>query len=139
MNKIEKFGLEQYSTFVKERLVERVKVLDDTIKKNMLSTPKRRQVKEQEVMAEIKSDRNLFSRLYVANQVRDGNLEFFSHENQSCPPSLSVRLGTKSDIVHCLEDTVEENTSLVVADVTILDGPAIVHMLKTGSSKTFKD
>ena len=79
MNKIEKHGLEQYSTFVKERLVERVKPLDDSIKKNMLhlfSTPKRRQkTKAQEVMAEIKSDSNLFSRLYVASQVRDGNLE----------------------------------------------------------------
>ena len=84
-------------------------------------------------MAEIKSDRNLFSRLYIASQVRDGNLEeFFAHENQSCPPSLSdrgkLRLGTKSDIVHCLEDTVEEDTSLVVANVIVLDGPAIVHI-----------
>ena len=99
-------------------------------------------------MAEIRSDRNLFSRLYVACQVRDGNLdEFFSYENQSCPPSLSdrgqLRLGTKSDIVHCLEDTVvttvEEDASLVVADVVMLDGPAIVNMLKPGSSKTFRD
>ena len=137
VNKIEKHGLEQYSTFVKECLVERVKPLDDTIKKNMLhlfSTPKRRQkTKAQEVMAEIKSDRNLFSRLYIASQVRDGNLEeFFGHENQSRPPSLSdrgkLRLGTKSDIVHCLEDTIEEDTSLVVADVIVLDGPAIVHI-----------
>ena len=99
-------------------------------------------------MADIKSDRNLFSRLYIACQVCDGNLdEFFSYENQSCPPSLSdrgkLRLGTKSDIVHCLEDTIvsvkEDDTSLVVADVVILNGPAIINMLKPGSSKTFKD
>ena len=73
--------------------------------------------------------------------------EFFSYKNQSCPPSLSdrgkLRLGTKSDIVYCLEDTVisveEDETSLVVADVVILAGPAIVNMLKPGLSKTFKD
>ena len=92
VNKIQELGQEQYKIFVKERLVERTKPLDDTIKKNMFSlfhTPKRCQkTKAQEVMAEIRSDRNLFSRLYVACQVRDGNLdEFFSYENQSCPPS----------------------------------------------------
>ena len=50
---------------------------------------------------------------------------------------------TQNQIVHCLKDTVvlveEDDTSLVVADVVILDGPAIVNMLKPGSSKTFKD
>ncbi len=152
VNKVQELGLEQYKTFVKERLVERTKPLHDSIKKNMLClfrTPKRRQkTKAQEVMAEMKSDRNLFSRLYVACQVRDGNLdEFFSYENQPCPPSLSdggkLRLGTKSDIVHCLEDTlvttVDEDTTLGVADVFVLDGAAIVNMLRPGSSKTFRD
>ena len=111
--KIEKLGLEKYNTFLKERLVERVKPLDDTISKNMFhffSTPKKRKkTKAQQMMTEVKSDRNLFSRLYVACQVRDGNLEeFFSHENQSCPPSLSdggkLRLGKKPD---CLEDEIQ--------------------------------
>ena len=152
VNKVQELGLEQYKTFVKERLVERTKPLHDSIKKNMLClfhTPKRRQkTKAQEVMAEMKSDRNLFSRLYVACQVRDGNLdEFFSYENHPCPPSLSdggkLRLGTKSDIVHCLEDTlvttVDEDTTLGVADVFVLDGAAIVNMLRPGSSKTFRD
>lgn len=148
--KIEALGLEQYNTFVKERLVERVKPLDDTISKNNLrlfSTPKKRlKTKAQEMMAEIKSDRNLFSRLYVASQVRDGNLdEFFCHENQSCPPSLSdrgkLRLGKKSDIIHCLEDevTTEQEDTSPFADVVVLDGPAIVHMLKPGSARTFRD
>ena len=81
-----------------------MKRLNDTISKNLLplfSTLKKCQkTKAQEMMSEVKSDRNLFSRLYVACQVRDGNLEeFFSYENQSCPPSLSdrgkLRLGKK--------------------------------------------
>ena len=123
-----------------------MKPLDDTISKNKLhlfSTPKKRKkTKAQEMMAEIKSDRNLFSRLYVACQVRDGNLEeFFSHENQSCPPSLSdrgkLRLGKKSDIIHCLEDEVDTEDTNPVSDVVVLDGAAIVNMLKPGSAKTF--
>ena len=144
--KIKALGLEQYNTFVKERLVERVKPLHDTISKNMLplfSTPKKRQkTKAQEMMADIKHDRSLFSRLYVACQVRDGNLEeFFSHENQSYPPSLSdrgkLRFGKKSDIIHCLEVNTEDGNPL--SDVIVLDGAAIVNMLRPDSAKTFQD
>ena len=57
-----------------------------------------------QMMGKVKGDRNLFSRLYVACQVRDGNLEeFFTYENQSCPLSLSdrgkLRLGKKFDVL----------------------------------------
>ena len=52
----------------------------------------------------LKADCNLFSRLYISCQNREGNLdEFFKNENQAVPPSLSqdghIRLGTKADIV----------------------------------------
>ena len=146
--KIEELGLEQYNTFVKERLVERVKPLNDAISKNMLplfSTPKKCQkTKAQQMMAEVKRDRNIFSRLYVACQVRDGNLEeFFTYENQSCPPSLSdkgkLRLGKKSDVLHCLEDEIEAEDTNPLRDVIVLDAAAIVNMLKPGSAKTFQD
>ena len=57
-----------------------------------------------QMMGKVKGDRNLFSRLYVACQVWDGNLEeFFTYENQSCPLSLSdrgkLRLGKKFDVL----------------------------------------
>ena len=51
-------------------------------------------------------------------------------------------MGTKSDIVRCLEDTIKDHNdsdSTPVADVIILDGPAIVNMLRPGSAKTFAD
>ena len=51
-------------------------------------------------------------------------------------------MGTKSDIVRCLEDTIkdhDDSDSSPVADVIILDGPAIVNMLRPGSAKTFAD
>ena len=65
------------------------------------------------LVSSLKSDRNLSSRLYVSSQFRDGNLnDYFSHKNQPCPPSLSARvklkLGTKSEIVRCLEDAPEK-------------------------------
>ena len=51
---------------------------------------------------------SLFSRLYIACQTRKGDLpEFFRHENQPTPPSLSklgdMRTGKKTDLQKCLE------------------------------------
>lgn len=67
--------------------------------------------------------------------------EFFKHENQACPPSLSTggnfRIGNKADLLQCLEkDTVLQAPDV---DVKILDGAAIVNMLPPGKSKTFED
>ena len=119
------------------------------MKKNnihLFNTPHMRQkTKTSELVLSLKSDRNLFSRLYVASQFRDGNLdEFFSHENQACPPSLSdrgkLKLGTKSDIVRCLEDVIEEQDDTTPSvEVVVLDGPAIVHMLKPAAARTFRE
>ena len=52
----------------------------------------------------------LFGRLFIANQLRDGDTDvFFSHENQVYPPSLSdhekLCAFKKSDLVKCLEPT----------------------------------
>ena len=56
----------------------------------------------------LKSDCTLFSRLYIANQNRDGDLDkFFKYENLPFPPSLSeygkMRFCKKSDLLVCLE------------------------------------
>ena len=57
----------------------------------------------------LKADCNLFYRLYISCENREGNLdEFFKHGNQAVPtPSLCqdghIRLGTKADIVSVLE------------------------------------
>lgn len=50
---------------------------------------------------------SLFSRLHIACQSRDGDLDnFFKHENQPWPPSLSklgeLRTGKKADLLDCL-------------------------------------
>ena len=77
-------------------MVERTIPIYDVMKKNnihLFNTPHKGQnTKISELVSSLKSDRNLFSRLYVVSQFRDGNLdEIFSHENQPCPTSLSVR------------------------------------------------
>ena len=79
VNKIEEMYLKQYKDFVNKCLIDRTKLLDDVIKKNVLCLfsmlTKRQKTNTQAIVAEIKSDRNLFSRLYTAYQVRDSNLD----------------------------------------------------------------
>jgi hypothetical protein len=88
-----------------ERLVSQTKPITDPIKRNSFPLfsrpPVREKSRSQQQLSSLKSDCSLFSRLYIASQIRDGNLdEFFEHENQACPPSLSqmgkLRTGTKS-------------------------------------------
>jgi len=52
-----------------------------------------------------------------------------------------LRTGTKSDLLGCLQDLtpVKENISSPTMQVTILDGAAIVNMLRPGAAKTFQD
>ena len=97
------------------------------------------------LVSSLKSNRNIFSRLFVASQFRDGNLnDYFSHKNQPCPPSLSARgklkLGPKSDIVRCLEDAPEKQNDITPSvDVVMLDGPAMLCVLKPAASGTLRE
>ena len=79
--------------------------------KRTLNPHQRQRTTSCRLVASLKSDCNLFSRLYVASQFRDLK-DYFSNENQPCPPSLTakgkLKLGTKSDIVRCLEDASEK-------------------------------
>lgn len=135
-----------YNKFVKERLEKCTTALSDTITRTNLSlfgtyqetTPGKMKSK----VASLKSDCNLFARLYIACQSREGNLqEFFKHENSSCSPSLScgnkMRSGQKSDLISCLPVTATSVKPVV--DVIVLDAAAVVNMLPPGKSKTFKD
>ena len=72
-------------------------------------------------------------------------MSFFRHENQTYPPSLSqmgvLWTGTKSDVLHCLQDltAVNENASSPTVQVNILDSTVIINMLRPGSARTFKN
>ncbi|CAG2256073.1 unnamed protein product [Mytilus edulis] len=93
----------------------------------------------------LKSDVSLFSRLYISCQTRGGDLEdFFAHENNINPPALSqhgkMRLGTKSDLLSkCLEPLTTTTCDAPEVDALVIDGAAIVNMLKPSTSRTFDD
>ncbi|KAG0729409.1 hypothetical protein GWK47_030372 [Chionoecetes opilio] len=91
---IKKIGKTQYQTFIEERLEKQEKAIDDVISQNKLplfNSPK--QVDNSKVkgmVAELKNDCHLFSRLYIASQRRERDLDnFFCHENQAFPPAIT--------------------------------------------------
>ena len=139
-------GKEQFDTFTKKCLIDRTKSINDKIHRSKLplfGTPASKASKGKQQLNSLKCDVELFSRLYIGCQTRDGNLEeFFWYENQACPPSLSVagklHLNTKSDILVCLSDSFEVPAEAPRVSSVVIDGAAIVQMLKPGDSKTFQ-
>ena len=140
LRQIKSLGQEQYDTYVNERFVNQTKPITDPIKRNNLLLFSRPPVQEKSRAQLQRSSLNngcsLFSRLYIASQIRSGDLgQFFQHENQAYPPALSkmgkLRTGTKSDLVGCLEHLVPTHdlSPTPVVQVILLDGAAIVNTL----------
>ena len=86
----------------------------------------------------------LFPRLYISCQTREGNLdEFFQHENQSCPPSLSqdgkLRLPQKtSELAELFQSFTTPQVKMPEEiNAIIIDGSVVVNMIKpaTGTER----
>ena len=108
--------------------------IHDTISKNILTLFKRQQPK-QIVKASLKltavaSDRCVPVRRSFIQY--DGDLEeFFQHDNQPYPPSLSefggLRFGKKSLMIACVKKDTPPLPPPASQDVQVFDGAAIVH------------
>ena len=115
-------GKKQYQDFVKNVIDVRSHFIHDPIKRNSLALFKNPRYKTTSKQGKkIKTLQNnvaLFGQLYVSIQSRDGDLaEFFAHDIQSFPPSLSdfgkLHLpSTKSDLLGCLEQPEEPEPPL---------------------------
>ncbi|KAK3734698.1 hypothetical protein QZH41_002108 [Actinostola sp. cb2023] len=145
---IQKIGKDQYKAFVNERIVHQEKAITHPIKRNKLPLfgrlPTTTVSKKKAQVAALKDDCSLFSRLYIACQSREGDLkEFFKHENQPWPPSLSqygqLRQGNKAELVRCLTGTSEGSTESPQVDVKIYDGAVVVQMLQPKTATTFNE
>ena len=150
IQKIEELGQERCNTFFQDRLVDCTTPLQDKITKANLPLFGRHAHQEksrgQKHLKAMKRDRTLFSTLYIVCQVRQISMvDFFSHENQPYPPSLSeygsMRSGTKADLLVCLEDLIPTHDTVNRQDVhmVILDGAANMNMIKPGKSDSFND
>ena len=141
-------GHTQFSNFVQSRFIDKSIDLEDKIPRNknkIFTTQVTKKINNGKLkLVEARQEIQLFSRLYIACQTRDSDLnEFFSHENHAYPPSLSlggeIRKGTKSDLLTCFASTSEPVHESPSATATILDGAAIVHIVKPDGCKTFAE
>ena len=143
--KLENVGEKQFRDFIEQRVWKRSVPLSDTISKSKLSLFKAvgsySASRKVEQLNTAKYNVSLFSRLFIACQTREGDLEnFFAHENQPNPPSLSHRgelrpAKSKSDIVDCLlpnEDSMPCKSPPV--DCKVFDGPALANILSPESN-----
>ena len=145
---VRQLGEQQFKAFLKERLEDKTKLLTDALKKNNLPTfniqEKKVLSKDKAKITVLKEDCALFSRLYIACQNREGDLEdFFKFENQPWLPSLSqmgqLRGGTKADLVKCLSNASSQTVEQPSVDAIILDGAVVVQMLQPTAVSTFEE
>lgn len=152
ISEAEEIGKNEYKTFVELRLVKMEKPLYETVPKNNLQLFKygERKVpsKMKSKLSNMKGDLQLFSRMYISCQARNGDMDVFSQqENHSWPLSLGennmMRLGEKADLLKCLEPLAQCPQNTPDVDVKIFGGAALIHTLDpktaTTSVKTFKD
>ena len=136
-------GKKQYQDFVKNVIDVRSHSIHDPIKRNSLAlfkNPRHKTTSKQgKKIKTLQNNVALFGQLYVSMQSRDGDLaEFFAHEIQSFPPSLSdfgkLHLpSTKSDLLRCLEQPEEPEPPLTY-DCKVMNGAVVVHCLPTSVS-----
>ena len=85
----------------------------------------------------MKNDVQLFSRMYIACQGGDGDLDFFfEDECHSWPPALAEGICSmcppigKADILPCLEGLAPHPQDNRKPDTCIFDGAALVYQLE---------
>ena len=146
VHQVEVLGKLQYDEFKKEVIDAGGKRIHKSIKKNglpLFSSPKAKKTSNKaQKISDLRDDVALFGRLFIANQLRDGDPDvFFSDENQLHPPSLSdhekIRVCKKSDLIKCLKPT--EESIRKDFDCKIFDGAALIHMLKPNAAKSFQE
>ena len=149
----ENIGNRQFQAFVSERLSDKPTIpFFDSIPKNnlpMFNSPSEKKTsKDSNKMSGMAQDVNLFSRLYIASQGREVDMDnFFAHENHPWPPALSssgkLNTTSKSDLIHCLKSEVPFYDIAPEVDAKVVDGAALVHSLDpknaTERVKTFQD
>jgi hypothetical protein len=145
---LDMFGQTQYREYVKAVIEDRTTSIHNTIKKNKIPLYKKQPLQEKSKqtkrIATLQNNVALFAQLYVAMQSRNADLEeFFRHEVQPFPPSLSefgkLRLpSAKSELLKCIvPSTMPEPPTQF--DCNVLDGAVVVHCLPVTGSITFDD
>ena len=136
MRKVAESGAKQFNEFFNDCLKEKKTSIYKIIKKNKFAIftqpSKPNKASDKMEITTLKKSCQLFSRLYITCQVRDGNLdEFFLQKNGTYPPPISkngdLMHESKSDLLHSLEKFNEAPATNMTMDCIMLDGAAIVN------------
>ena len=101
--------------------------------------------KAKQKIVNLKSDCKLYSRLFIAYEAREGNLEKrFAHENNSFPIAISEhgklrKCASKSDFLKCLYEIQESSVESPKLYIKVIDGAAFVCMNAPKCAKTIGD
>ncbi|KAK3917822.1 Chromosome-associated kinesin KIF4 [Frankliniella fusca] len=145
LNKLEENGRIMVKDFIEMRLKTQELSFYAPVKKHKCQIFSLKKSEKKTSTSDLKNDLQLFSRLFIVSLSRSLNLQlFFKHENQPCPPSLSrhgkLNSGDKSKLVPLLEKLVENIPTPDACDGIILDGAALVRMIKPHSgTSSFKE
>jgi hypothetical protein len=140
-------GKALHDNFVSTRIEKAEIPISDIIRRNNFFTFKNRPdtKKKASKIGIQKQNTTLITQLFLSLQSRpDADIaEFFFFENQREPPTLSnngmLRSGQKSDIIRCVGAPTGRSLAARNVSMTVMDGPAVVHMVKPTKSITFKD
>ena len=143
---LERLGLEGKSAFM-EMLKKNPRAFNESIKLNPLRVFSQVQSRRKQpaLVKEMKDQAQLFSKLYIATQVRDAYMgEFFKNETLSYPPSLSkhglIRSGDKAELLPFLKNSIGEADDLSgvpVVEAVVLEMSVVVNQLKPDHGSSF--
>ena len=145
LTQVHGLGKELHLQFVSQTLEQATLPITNTLKCQKVLTFANRPLNNKKESKSGSAQRNssLITKLSLLLQSRpDVDMaEFFQHENQSGPPSLSnqgsLRSGNKSDILECLKALSGRSPAAKAATVVVLDMAAVVHMVRPTSAHTF--
>ena len=137
LSQIHEVGQALHEDYVNKRLDKVTVPLSDTIKRNNKLTFANRPDphKKESKVGILKQNTMLITQLFLSLKSRpDSDMaEFFKFENQREPPALSdrssLRAGTKSDILKCINATAGRDNSAKQVTVQVVDMAAIIHMV----------
>ncbi|CAG2208108.1 unnamed protein product [Mytilus edulis] len=146
LSQIKQIGCNQYADF--RNRMQNTASIYEPIKKNKFllfsRQPKKSSCETKSKLDLAREDCSLFSRLFISCQSRQCDLEeFFSHENQKFPPSLSqsgkINIGVKSQLMEILEAKGDLPREEPQTDMVVVDGAAMVNSRPPRGTYTFDE
>jgi len=147
LRRAHKVGQVQFDNFVRERLVERMKPIEDAIHRNKLKIfgqPTKPQAQGKQQMKSLKNDVDLVcisgARTGMGIWTNSSNMKTklaLLHYRTAVASILVSRL--RSELLACLEDFSQPRSEVPPTSCIVLDGAVIIQLLKPATAKSFNE